>query len=186
MQKAPETMSQFSSIFGTPLFKAAFALAATGLSVSLISFATPSIPAGVFCFFYCFCWVVWLGCAVTQPANNGVRLFSLWVVIDVGILAMFMSVAAANGDVMNAKGTDLVWLITYVPVIVPSALISGALVHGLEALANAGTNGLNPTFGSVLSAWLQMSAIGSIQSLLIFVMARQLHRWRQRAIGKSS
>jgi hypothetical protein len=169
-------MNLVESVLQTSILKAAFACALIGIVVSLASFAMPSFPVAVLCFFFCFCWVFWLVCAVAYPINNGIRLTAIWAVINLGILAMFISVTATNGDVMTTMGNDVVWLITYFPVIIPSGLAFAFFPHGIEGAINTSTNWLAPAYRATLSAWLTMSFIGIFQSLLIFQLSRLVHR----------
>ena len=161
---------------GSPLFKFAFGLASLGLALALVSFSLPSIPAAMLCFFFCACWLIWSVCAVLQPNNNGLRLVSIWVIIDFAILAMFVSITNTNGDVTSAIGTEVVWLISYFPTIIPLAIALPPLAHQLEAAARGYTEWISPAYGGVASSWVAMSFIAMLQSLALVLLSSVFHR----------
>jgi hypothetical protein len=165
-------MSAFFENFGSPLFKVAFGSACLGLGLSLASFAVPGFPAATLSFFFCACWLVWSACALRHPANNSLRLLTIWVLIDLAILAMFLSITGANGDVMSAMGTEVVWLISYLPTIIPLAFARPPLAHELEAAARVYTAWIGPTYGGIFSSWLAISFIAMVQSFALVLLAR--------------
>jgi len=142
------------------------------LIVAIASFFAPSYPAGILCFYFFIAWMLWIGCAwVDISRRKLLRIFYLWLAIDLSILVCFLSVASSAGDVTNSQGSEMVWGIAYLPSILPFGLIVNARPASFDfltvGLMNISVNILGPTFGHVFGTWALLSLVSMIQCSLV-------------------
>jgi hypothetical protein len=101
--------------------------------------------------------------------------------LDLSILVMFLSITSSLGDVRHSQGTELVWLVCYFPVIIPTVFALARLLPSIEVATNVLEAWFGP-FGGILADWVLFSVTGAVQSLLIVLLARSILRMR-REIG---
>jgi hypothetical protein len=109
-------------------YRLTVALSIFGLMLSTGSFAFPKLHAGLLCFYYGALWLLWTGCFFLSLEKKIMKLFCLWIIIDISILIMFFSVTASVGDVSRSKGTEIVWGIAYLPVSIVVWYLLGLLL----------------------------------------------------------
>jgi hypothetical protein len=167
--------------FGAKIFRAALIAAIGGLLASLASFGFPGFPAGFLCFYFPLCWLLWIACVFVDPPIGVGRLCAVWVLIDTAILAMILSITFSIGDFRNSHGAELVWGLSFLPVIFPVAIVPALLTFGKEISIVALEHWFGPVIGRVLSDWVYGSTIAIVQSLLLVWCGRLIHRSRRAA-----
>lgn len=145
--------------------------ALAGLTASCGSFLFPTLPVGLLSFYFAACWTLWILSTILGAGKMHGVLVAIWSIINVSILVMFLSITSSAGDVRGSQGTELIWAISYLPMllplgwtIAPSALTMTSLTVPLEAWLGA-------SFGSVIGNWLGFAFVAAIQSLVIMLLA---------------
>ena len=167
--------------FDVSIGRIGITVALVGLTASLASFLFPSIPAGALSFYFPLAWVAWIASAFAGSPNCAKRLLILWVLVDVSILLMFLSITTTNGDVQNDKGTEIAWLLSYMPVVIPTGIAAAPLAKAIETAVKAKTEWFGPTYCGVVAAWVSISFVAAMQSILIMFVASCFHRRRRAA-----
>ena len=154
-------------------------VAALVLLASLLSFLTPSLPAGVLSVAFFALWLMWILCVFWK----GVRVFEvlrLWLVIDVAILFMFLSMSASLGDILNLRDVEAVIGTAYLPMVFPAyyviTLVPTEALHEFDTL-------MRGAYLSAIGAWIQLSLLAVIQGVCYYYLGRLFvnftNRWPQ-------
>jgi len=145
--------------------------ALAGLLASCVSFLFSSVPAGFLCFYFALCWFLWIISTLLGAGRNYGVLAITWNIINISILIMFLSVTASMGDTRHSQGTELVWFVSYLPMVLPVGL-----AFNPTFIVTQITPRLEYWFGGVVggevSDWLQLSIIAVAQSLIIIFLVR--------------
>lgn len=149
------------------VLKLSFAAAGLGLVACSISFAVPAIPVGLLCFYFFACWLLWLVCVFASVKSQPVLVAGLWLLLNLDVLVMFLAISSSVGDVRSSQGTELVWFISYAPVVVPTAFA----VHPAMPEAHRTLSAVSPPFSAVVADWLDFAYVALVQSLLIALIA---------------
>lgn len=119
-----------------------------GLLASLVSFGFPSAPAGFLRLYFPVCWAAWIACTLMRFSHRKFRLAVLWILIDLAILMMSLSIASSLGNVENSQGAELVWLVCYFPIVLPVVFVGtivAPFLHSVELVSKP----LSESFGPI-------------------------------------
>jgi len=127
-------------------------------------------------FLYPVLWVLWLGCACFVTMERRIsRLAFLWILIDLGILGLFVSCSTSDAYWIKSQGVEMVLVLAFLPIVFPSIFIVAALPNGISLDPAHYFDGLKgivgDRLGEVVLIWLDFSLIGAIQSIIICVVA---------------
>jgi hypothetical protein len=177
------------SIKSLPAFlKITLLLSIIGLLLSAVSFAFPKLPAGLLCVYFCGVWLLWHDCIFLRMKNKEVWLALLWVIIDVSILVTFLSVTSSVGDVRHSQGTEMVWGMAYLPVLLVWIAISYIfpnLLHSPEKAFHFAELWFGKAYGGVVADWLALSVVAASQLLFVLAVLWGIKMWRKKAPTRS-
>lgn len=176
-------MSSASKLYAATPF-----LAAIGLVFSVAGIGTAWLWSSFFAshdfflwliFYLPALWILWIFCAFyVQPKRELRRLLSMWLVIDLSVLLVLMSLAMSTEGGINAQGADMVLFLLYLPIIVPLGLVAGWLLH-IANLSSANVGMLfDSTLGEVFAVWLEFSLIGALQSWILAAVSERFFKKR--------
>jgi len=144
-----------------------------GLFLALLSFTTNSEGKRYFLYLYFYApalWLIWIMAVFTAKNRKecGLLLVAWWI-IDLMILATLLSLSIDTKNAGQSKGVDVVMLIAYCPVWLPSIFLVQSLPSS-EALTQFSTF----VFGksSAAALWCEASLYAAIQSAIISGVAR--------------
>lgn len=94
-----------------------------------------------------------------------------WSLINISILIMFLSITASLGDTRHSQGAELVWFVSYLPLLLPVGLAFNPnfIVSYITPQLAYWLGGI---LGGDVSDWLQFSLIAFVQALLIILLVR--------------
>jgi hypothetical protein len=163
-----------------PSLRRSFIFAIAGVVLSLASLTFFRGSAGLLCFYFAGLWILWIVCSVVTSRFQWAPMIGLWVLIDLGVLIDFLSIALAIPKAPHPVplGLEFVALIAYFPVAIPLGLI----VPQWLLLTSAGMlfNRLGPVGADIIDAWIGMTVIAARHSTLIAVVVCTVRQFVRR------
>jgi hypothetical protein len=157
------------------LYRVTRFLGLIGLLLSVVSIADlgqhPKFFAWLF-FYMPVLWLLWICCVLFVRKERSLRqLLILWMIIDIAILMLFLSFSRGLDHWTKANGVDVVLLMTYFPVLVPTNFLMGffsdnvkfPFTHNLDALIKLFGGGMGDGF----ACWMIFSGLAALQSLAL-------------------
>lgn len=146
-----------------------------GLMLALLSFTVSGENKAYFSVLFLYfpiLWFVWIGFAVSGYLNKKIwNLLTIWVIIDLAILATFVSFAIDVDNWAHSGGIDIVLSVTYFPIAGPMLGLIHSLPKGTKDVVLAAvklrSEILGPGVGAAVGLWFSMSILSIIQSALI-------------------
>jgi len=160
-------------------YRFSFSTSVLGLLMAGASFAFPTVPVGLLCFYFAACWILWTVCSIKANENRMLLLVGMWVAIDVAVLVMFLSMTATVGDVRDSPGTELVWFICYAPMMLPGVLVSAPFTGDVDTAAKSLPPLFNPAVDRVIADWVQFSFVAAIQAFVVTLLVPSMQALRR-------
>jgi len=129
--------------------------------------------------FLCFpiLWALWICCVFFVKLGLSLgKLIKVWAVIDVSVLALFISFSMNAVNWTKSSGVDMVVLVSYLPFVILPWLIGNVIpgwaksellrnINAIEGFCGVG-------MGSTFALWVVVSVVTAIQSLLLIAVSR--------------
>ena len=128
-----------------------------------LGFLYLSYPFAVLSPLYGGLWIGWYLVLLTGKREDALRLFALWVAIDLSILLLFACVWHQVGDYSNTNGSELPWFFAYFPVVIPVSLL-GSFFSEMSNVESY----IRPYCGFTLSSWIELSIYAAIQCFIAY------------------
>ncbi len=173
----------FSPRYRAPImYKLTLSASLVGLLIGCMSFFVSDDSKGLFAWLYFYTpvlWLLWIGCAFSMSDKYSLRDLSLlWIIIDLIPLSLFTSFSVGVENFYQSKGTDVVVLVAYFPVVMPLGLVlkllPGAVSDYLNIAPYVGYSGV----GGAFSMWLESSFLAVAQSFMIVLIFRAFNQIR--------
>lgn len=125
-------------------------------------------------------WSMWLLCTIVEANKSAGKLIVLWCLIDVTALAVLnLSIGYANSHI-GPKGDELVFVIAFLPVLLPVLLASYDFAIGtiLSAFGKGVAFWLiGERINTLLFDWISFSVISAMPSFCFLCF---FYFWRKR------
>lgn len=161
------------------LIKSTWLLCFLGLALALTSFLFHKESKEIFSllyFYIAFLWILWIICLLFGKSERPIRdLCLLWILIDVIALALFVSAALDIDNFAQARGTEMVVYITYLPMIIPTGYAHELLPLNIEKYFSS-------SVGSAFAVWLEFSIIAAVQASILFLIIRMFKNMRKTQV----
>lgn len=164
------------------IYRMSLILALVGGALSLASLAVFPGLAGILCFYFFGLWALWTVCLIAVPRLTATHLIGLWALVDTGLLVALLAMAAslsASRPHAGPDGADLAIFIAYLPVVFPSVLVvpSSAIPHFTDLFEGT----LGHIRADLLGAWIGMSGLAALQSLVLGAIVRGVQAMARRS-----
>lgn len=164
------------------LYRLTSVLSCIGVFFSLISIVDQAKHPSIFglLFLYMpFLWILWVCCVIfIRRERNLLHLLGLWCVIDIAILMLFLSFSMGTDDWTKGNGADLVLLVTYFPVLIPTNFLISFLMDSYQLSFSQNFDVLLKLFGNRIgegfACWLSFSLLSIPQSLFLIAFSQIL------------
>ena len=149
-----------------------------GLIALGLGFLYLSYPFAVLSPLYGTLWIGWYLVLLTGDREDALRLFALWVAIDLSILLLFTCVWHQVGNYSNTIGSELPWAFAYFPAVIPIALVGSFLpdIFNIDSY-------LRPLFGVTFSSWFEYSVYAAIQCVIACFVVIKIKRIIRKAVA---
>lgn len=168
------------------LYKFCFVLGAISLLVTSLAAVDRGARSNYFAwviFLFPVLWVLWILCAwKVRGAYANVKLLSLWIVISLAILGLFVALAARVDSWGHSQGIDAVVMAAYFPVVVPTIYLVYLFPSRIGTAISGIPDHLMQTFGGgigdAVALWICFSAVAALQCVLLAGIIRLVSKPR--------
>ena len=149
-----------------------------GLALALLSFAPWGENKryfGLLFVYFPVLWFIWIIFAISNYFKRETwKLLALWVVIDLAILALFVSFSLYVDNWTNSQGIDMAIGVTYAPIAGPLMVLIGAIPKAAKGVIISAITFRDGAFGTgtiaAVGAWLTMTILSIGQSIIILLV----------------
>ena len=156
-----------------------------GLAITVASFAAGKHKSVFEAYFLCLpiLWLLWIVNVFKAELDHSLRsLLMLWLVIDISILVLLVSLSVSLENWFKTDGLDILLLTAYFPLDVPGLLLLRFLYNSFHitvidiSKVQLIEKMLGGDIGEVIVTWLILSILTAIPAILLIVVTRFLKR----------
>jgi hypothetical protein len=167
------------------LLRVGYLMAGFGLAIAVFGLAYAQWPFILLAGYFTACWLVWYACVIRCAGRKNLHLVYLWLIIDVAVLVQQVAFEREFGH-GSLSGVEFLWLISFAPVAIPSALIAYALIPMWSQTIKALGIWAFLSYGEILSTWLAVSVLAAIQSAAYLALVSYIANLLRRLAARNS